>query len=66
MSNEVEKFITDFQKHAMLHGSKHFVTGFYMPKGWHSETILKECVDKFGEQVYKDAKDFLIKQTERK
>jgi|TARA_Y100000994_G_C15616051_1_gene410961 hypothetical protein len=66
MNNEVEKFITDFQEHAMIHGSQHFVTGLHMPRGWHSETILKECVDKFGEHVYKDAKDFLIKQTERK
>ena len=32
----------------------------------HSENILIECFDKFGEHVYKDAKDFLIKQTERK
>ena len=64
--NELQQFITDFQERAMVHGSKHAVSGEHMPRGWHSETILKECVDKFGEHVYKDAKDFLIKQTERK
>ncbi len=62
---ELEKFITDFQEHAMVHGSKHAVTGEHMPRGWHSETILQKCVDKFGKQVYNQAKEYLIKQTER-
>ncbi len=64
--NELEKFITDFQEHAMVHGSKHAVTGEHMPRGWHSETILQKCVDKFGKQVYNQAKEYLIKQIERK
>jgi hypothetical protein len=64
--NELEKFITDFQEHAMVHGSKHAVTGEHMPKGWHSETIIQACVDKFGEHVAKDAKAFMVKQIERK
>ena len=63
---ELEKFITDFQEHAMVHGSKHAVTGEHMPRGWHSETILQKCVDKFGKQVYNQAKEYLIKQIERK
>jgi|TARA_R100000458_G_C8067130_1_gene107528 hypothetical protein len=64
--NELEKFIVDFQKKAMIHGSTHYVTGEHMPRGWHSETILQKCVDKFGKQVYNQAKEYLIKQTERK
>jgi hypothetical protein len=64
--NELEKFITDFQERAMIHGSTHYVTGEHMPRGWHSETILQKCVDKFGKQVYNQAKEYLIKQTERK
>ena len=63
---ELEKFIVDFQKKAMIHGSTHYVTGEHMPRGWHSETILQKCVDKFGKQVYNQAKEYLIKQTERK
>ena len=64
--NELEKFIVDFQKKAMIHGSTHYVTGEHIPRGWHSETILQKCVDKFGKQVYNQAKEYLIKQTERK
>jgi hypothetical protein len=64
--NELEKFIVDFQKKAMIHGSTHYVTGEHMPRGWHSETILQKCVDKFGKQVYNQAKEYLIKQIERK
>ena len=64
--NELEKFIVDFQKKAMIHGSTHYVTGEHMPRGWHNETILQKCVDKFGKQVYNQAKEYLIKQTERK
>ena len=63
---ELEKFIVDFQKKAMIHGSTHYVTGEHMPRGWHSETILQKCVDKFGKQVYNQAKEYLIKQIERK
>ena len=62
---ELEKFIVDFQKKAMIHGSTHYVTGEHIPRGWHSETILQKCVDKFGKQVYNQAKEYLIKQTER-
>ncbi len=63
---ELEKFIVDFQKKAMIHGSTHYVTGEHIPRGWHSETILQKCVDKFGKQVYNQAKEYLIKQIERK
>jgi len=59
-----EQFITDFQSHAMLHGSKHHVTGLHMSKGWHSDTIIQACVDKFGDDVAKDAKAFMVQQVE--
>ena len=70
--NELEKFITDFQEHAMVHGSKHAVTGEHMPRGWHSDTIIQACVEKFGGsvdedlQLIKDAKAFMVQQIERK
>jgi hypothetical protein len=40
--------------------------GEHMPRGWHSDTIIQACVDKFGEHVAKDAKAFMVKQIERK
>ena len=55
----------------MVHGSKHAVTGEHMPKGWHSDTIIQACVEKFGGsvdedlQLVKDAKAFMVKQIER-
>ena len=72
--NKLEKFITDFQAKAMVHGSKHYVTGQHMSKGWHSDTIIQACIDKFGEEGYrnegivndkqiaKDAKAFMVQQ----
>jgi hypothetical protein len=63
---ELQQFITDFQAKAMVHGSKHYVTGEHMPRGWHSDTIIQACVDKFGDDVAKDAKAFMVKQIERK
>ena len=59
---ELQQFITDFQAHAMLHGSKHHVTGLHMSKGWHSDTIIQACVAKFGDDVAKDAKAFMVQQ----
>ena len=73
---ELQQFITDFQSHAMLHGSKHHVTGLHMSKGWHSDTIIQACVAKFGadyldgnsegiandKQIAKDAKAFMVQQ----
>jgi hypothetical protein len=50
----------------MVHGSKHAVSGEHMPRGWHSDTIIQACVDKFGEHVAKDAKAFMVEQIERK
>ena len=70
--NELEKFIVDFQKKAMIHGSTHYVTGEHMPRGWHSDTIIQACVEKFGGsvdedlQLIKDAKAFMVKQIESK
>jgi len=70
--NALEKFITDFQAKAMVHGSKHYVTGEHMPRGWHSDTIIQACVEKFGGsvnedlQLIKDAKAFMVEQIERK
>ena len=75
---ELQQFITDFQERAMVHGSKHAVSGEHMPRGWHSDTIIQACVDKFGEEGYlnegivndkqiaKDAKAFMVQQIERK
>ena len=69
---ELQQFITDFQEHAMVHGSKHYVTGEHMPRGWHSDTIIQACVEKFGGsvnedlQLIKDAKAFMVEQIERK
>ena len=64
--NELQQFITDFQERAMKHGSKHAVTGEHMARGWHSDTIIQACVDKFGDHVSKDAKAFMVQQIERK
>ena len=45
-----------------------------MAKGWHSDTIIQACIDKFGEEGYrnegivndkqiaKDAKAFMVQQ----
>jgi hypothetical protein len=63
---ELQQFITDFQERAMVHGSKHAVSGEHMARGWHSDTIIQACVDKFGEHVAKDAKAFMVEQIERK
>lgn len=69
---ELQQFITDFQAHAMLHGSKHYVTGLHMPKGWHSDTIIQACIDEFGmeglndKDVARDAKEFLVQQIKEK
>ena len=63
---ELQQFITNFQERAMKHGSKHAVSGEHMPRGWHSDTIIQACVDKFGEHVAKDAKAFMVQQIERK
>jgi len=69
---ELQQFITDFQAKAMVHGSKHYVTGEHMPRGWHSDTIIQACVEKFGGsvnedlQLIKDAKAFMVEQIERK
>ena len=63
---ELQQFITNFQERAMEHGSKHAVTGEHMARGWHSDTIIQACVDKFGDHVSKDAKAFMVQQIERK
>ena len=75
---ELQQFITDFQSHAMVHGSKHYVTGQHMAKGRPSGTIIKACIDKFGEEGYrnegivndkqiaKDAKAFMVQQIKEK
>ena len=76
---ELQQFITDFQSHAMVHGSKHYVTGLHMPKGWHSDTIIQACIDEFGEEgimadegivndkiIARDAKEFLVQQIKEK
>ena len=72
--NALEKFITDFQAKAMVHGSKHHVTGQHMARGWHSDTIIQACIDEFGEEgimaegivndkiIARDAKAFLVQQ----
>jgi len=77
-TNKLEEFIVNFQDHAIKHGSKHYVTSEYMSHGWHSDTIIQACIDKFGEEGYlnegivndkqiaKDAKAFMVKQIERK
>ena len=76
--NELQQFITNFQSHAMVHGSKHYVTGQHMTRGWHSDTIIQACIDKFGEEGYrnegivndkqiaKDAKAFMVQQIKEK
>ena len=76
--NALEKFITDFQAKAMVHGSKHHVTGQHMARGWHSDTIIQACIDEFGEEgimaegivndkiIARDAKAFLVKQIKEK
>ena len=64
--NALQQFITDFQAHAMVHGSKHYVTGQHMPKGWHSDTIIQACIDEFGDDVAKDAKAFMVQQIKEK
>ena len=77
--NALEKFITDFQAKAMVHGSKHYVTGQHMVRGWHSDTIIQACIDEFGEEgimadegivndkiIARDAKAFLVKQIKEK
>ncbi len=70
--NALEEFITDFQAKAMVHGSKHYVTGQHMSKGWHSDTIIQACIDEFGmeglndKDVARDAKAFLVQQIKEK
>ena len=77
--NALEKFITDFQAKAMVHGSKHHVTGRHMARGWHSDTIIQACIDEFGEEgimvdegivndkiIARDAKAFLVQQIKEK
>ena len=76
--NALEKFITDFQAKAMVHGSKHYVTGRQMARGWHSDTIIQACIDEFGEEgimaegivndkiIARDAKAFLVQQIKEK
>tara|TARA_R100001086_G_C11684044_1_gene216597 strand:- start:328 stop:564 length:237 start_codon:yes stop_codon:yes gene_type:complete len=73
-TNKLEEFIVDFQKKAMIHGSKHAVTGEHMPRGWHSDTIIDACVkhygydkeDAMGKEIAIDAKAFMVKQIESK
>ena len=70
--NALEDFITDFQAKAMVHGSKHYVTGQHMARGWHSDTIIQACIDEFGmeglndKDVARDAKEFLVEQIKEK
>ena len=70
--NALEKFITDFQAKAMVHGSKHHVTGQHMARGWHSDTIIQACIDEFGmeglndKDVARDVKEFLVEQIKEK
>ena len=70
--NALEKFITDFQAKAMVHGSKHYVTGRHMARGWHSDTIIQACIDEFGmeglndKDVARDVKEFLVEQINEK
>ena len=70
--NALEKFITDFQAKAMVHGSKHYVTGRHMARGWHSDTIIQACIDEFGmeglndKDVARDVKEFLVEQIKEK
>ena len=70
--NALEHFIKDFQAKAMVHGSKHYVTGQHMANGWHSDTIIQACVAEFGmeglndKDVARDAKAFLVEQIKEK